>query len=1602
MNGLTLDVRELDATFFSDMTTVKSCFSTAKSLISDFVSSCPSDFTAKGAATSCVSKVNEAETMTIEAESAVNAKLQRVQEIEKNVSESLRSTTIEKEWNADSEANVFKRSLATAGNLGIGFISGVLSFGESLLDTAATVVGGATSLVSGIVGFGNSLFAGEDLKEAGESFKSSFDKVWKGTKAIVSTNAVGWLSDKFYNGIGKGLEENAYSWAKRDGIGYQVSQGLGYMAGVVLTGGVASGAALGSAATAGATAFVTATTAGVAGFGKYTAEEWNKNTININGSNGSGSLNVDYNKFREIENLSAGEATTLSQTYYDETGQKQTVQYSVTSNGDGTYAMTDAYGNNYTIDKDGGMVESNDLKGIGYGAIRGAWEGIQYGIGMKINGAGFKAITGNIANPVLQKLVTSGMRVTLDSATGAAEVPFQTVVDAVFHGKDLSTAWDDAGGWRAVGSQTLIAGIGSTIGETGAVQKTGAYIGEKMHSLWDSISKPKIETGPASGLSRGKIGAAVDDVVGGTNPSRTSSVADATSAKPAADVDAGVKVSPDSGTSPVTSHKTFKDRLNSLVDKIKGKPKEGTAAQLKGDLADGSPSTHASPADVDGGAGLTPKGTAVDVDDTVVAAAAGGGAASAATMSKMSDAVVEANARTIDDAVSRIDKANPGTSSKGMDSLRKYAETGDIKEISRVDGARDMVENVGQNGVKRYLIDKDIDAAKADLDIANSKVKSAELDMDAAKKQFLAERQAGNTGQDALDKLYNKLDKAQSARNEANLEVNKANAKINELEAKKLEVAAAGSGAASAATMSKMSGAVVEANARTIDDALSRIDKANPGTSNKGMDSLRKYAETGDIKEISRVDGARDMVDNVGQDGVKRYLIDKDIDAAKADLDIANSKVKSAELDIDAAKKHFLAERKAGGTGEDAFGKLKKAQSARNEANLEVNKANAKINELEAKRNELDGLGNKPVSPKPEELGGSSAKPKSDGTAEKVKIDERLDKAQQRYDEARSRYDKASSKYNEEMDAYIKRGKTGEKPSTDQLNATYRELEEAGDALNIEKGRSFREQHPATVDENVEPTKLSKGDRERVIDMVQRKDIINETLSPDDNDNIEAIITMINNKHGDNEAGIKALKEYLAGKDMPRANDAYGMNTRATDSVADRMSKWDTPEQARAKIEAYVKDYDLKNVADKAEVKIYEDRAAVNTERMNKFNESRLKAGEHKPGFMEKSAERRIKSSRDLLDRSVDEYDNALKKYNDSVEAFRNGKGTEMNRNLAYEELSTARDNVVKNAKLAEQIDPSLKGLSKEIPDIGPTKADVDIRKVVTEKYTPLDEAVTKAVDFDNKMILKRGIESSDDDFSKIEVLSSDKFINEDVVNSINANDANAVTDIETNIDTKTNPDVSETVTPVDDSVDNTDVKVPDNSGSTDDSSYIGDDYVNNGSYGSGGSGSNDTTNVPDTATDNTTDTSETNNNTITDNTSSNNTGYNNNYNNNNSNNYGDVNDAGYDYMDDDSMNFDDSDLPDMPTNDVINDTPPTTSKNNNGNKKPDLVMEDNSSNIWGSVLSGAAAIGGAAIIGKVSHDAIKDKKDKESGYSNYKENDNKNDKYEDETDLDM
>ena len=85
--------------------------------------------------------------------------------------------------------------------------------------------------------------------------------------------------------------------------------------------------------------------------------------------------------------------------------------------------------------------------------------------------------------------------------------------------------------------------------------------------------------------------------------------------------------------------------------------------------------------------------------------------------------------------------------------------------------------------------------------------------------------------------------------------------------------------------------------------------------------------------------------------------------------------------------------------------------------------------------------------------------------------------------------------------------KTIEKLTT----AAYREMEDAGDALDIEKAKIFREKFNNRVNDNPESVvkEISKADKERIIDMVQRKETINETLSSDDLDNIEAIKIII-------------------------------------------------------------------------------------------------------------------------------------------------------------------------------------------------------------------------------------------------------------------------------------------------------------------------------------------------------------------------------------------------------------------------------------------------------------------------------------------------------------
>lgn len=111
--------------------------------------------------------------------------------------------------------------------------------------------------------------------------------------------------------------------------------------------------------------------------------------------------------------------------------------------------------------------------GLIMGTINGGWEALQYYVGGKIGTSVFGKITGKIANPILQKLAVSGLRIAADSLTGAVEVPFQSMVAMVdtrvdgIDGNELSwdEAWEASGGWIGVIEQTAIAGIGSSLGE---------------------------------------------------------------------------------------------------------------------------------------------------------------------------------------------------------------------------------------------------------------------------------------------------------------------------------------------------------------------------------------------------------------------------------------------------------------------------------------------------------------------------------------------------------------------------------------------------------------------------------------------------------------------------------------------------------------------------------------------------------------------------------------------------------------------------------------------------------------------------------------------------------------------------------------------------------------------------------------------------------------------------------------------------------------------------------------------------------------------------------------------------------------------------------
>ena len=201
-----------------------------------------------------------------------------------------------------------------------------------------------------------------------------------------------------------------------------------------------------------------AATAAAVGFGKYTAEEWNKNSISINYNGTDMDIAVDYEKYSQIEKLKSGETTTISQQITLADGSVQEIKFYITAKGNGEYLITDSQGN---IAKLNDLKESSTVKGLAIGGLKGAWEGAQWYVGGKINGL-FKGAGSVISN----KLLSSLTRVGLDSLTGAVEVPFQSFVTMLSEGKSWSEAWNANGGWDAVKKQAAIGALSSGFGES--------------------------------------------------------------------------------------------------------------------------------------------------------------------------------------------------------------------------------------------------------------------------------------------------------------------------------------------------------------------------------------------------------------------------------------------------------------------------------------------------------------------------------------------------------------------------------------------------------------------------------------------------------------------------------------------------------------------------------------------------------------------------------------------------------------------------------------------------------------------------------------------------------------------------------------------------------------------------------------------------------------------------------------------------------------------------------------------------------------------------------------------------------------------------------
>lgn len=355
------------------------------------------------------------------------------------------------------------RTAATVVNMAISFVEGLVKLIGSILDAVFIVGGGIVSVLGLVIDLAYWIYV--KLTGNDDGYRPCAAKeIMEATMSIVAEQPVENAFRSFYenNVIGKNLDKYAFGPFKNAGTGSKIVQGIGEISGIVVLtiatmgifgavagGGAAAGAAGSAAATSTTVSSTTATIGAVikatSAFGKYTGQRWAESRDasweGVERLHNNGEMSDDmYYSYITVRCLSEDEWKSIENDWID--GKITEEQYAQMKQ---IRELPEEWTTN-----------ENYLNGLVYGTSNAVWEGLQFYFGGKL--ASWGGIEGN-------KIVTSAIRVGVDTTFNAADTPFRALVDSATSNKSIKQAWQEQGGWASVFVDTGIGLVGSIGGE---------------------------------------------------------------------------------------------------------------------------------------------------------------------------------------------------------------------------------------------------------------------------------------------------------------------------------------------------------------------------------------------------------------------------------------------------------------------------------------------------------------------------------------------------------------------------------------------------------------------------------------------------------------------------------------------------------------------------------------------------------------------------------------------------------------------------------------------------------------------------------------------------------------------------------------------------------------------------------------------------------------------------------------------------------------------------------------------------------------------------------------------------------------------------------